>query len=408
MAADFRISLTIACIASFVSFTQAQRIKILADRAFDQMQYSSADSLYTIYFEKYGDTSSLIKRAYCHNYQGKYIDGISFFERTGKWVYKEVKWCTDYARSLQLNAQADSSVAVAQRCLTAFGFSDKLSQIISSQSMADPSTTDNLPLLTEIPFDDHDEVSCPIPYKDKIIFTAPGSSNNIKDPWTGLPFYRLYVGDAATRKSKSIEIEMATEYHVGSAALYDDKLMYFTSNSLKPSKYHEHNLHIAMAGKTSDGKWVHSGIFPYSSPEFSTAYPCFSDNDSIMIFSADMQGGKGGFDLYMCTWELGKWAVPKHLSNICTDGLEIFPWIEGNHTLYFASDGLMGAGGLDIFKVNISDLLTAIPINLGKPYNSAADDFSYVLQGEKAYLCSNRFGKDKIYIIQNIYSSLKH
>ena len=401
MGADFKVLIIVLYIICFPFLSQGQRMKVLADRAFDQMQYATADELYSTYFEKFNDTSSLIKQAYCHIYQGHYQQAISLFDRTRKWVYKDVKWCTDYARSLQYFGQSDSSIAVANRCVNAFGYTDKLGLIISTQSNADQSHTDSSSKLTELHLEGHESTACPVSYKNQIIFTAPGSPQNKKDPWTGLPFSQLYIGDVTTGKSKPIDIEMANDYHVGSAALYDDKLMYFTSNSIKPSKYHEHNLHIAMAGKTSDGKWVHNGIFQYSSPEYSTAYPCFSANDSIMIFCADKPGGKGGFDLYMCIWDLGRWAVPKHLSNISSSGQDVFPWIEGNHTLYFASDGLPGNGGLDIYKISLQDIAEGIPKPLDKPINSYADDFALSIKEGVFYLTSNRSGQDKIYFINN-------
>src|SRR5690606_24679691 len=74
----------------------------------------------------------------------------------------------------------------------------------------------------------------------------------------------------------------------------------------------------------------------------------------------------------------------------------------------YASNGLMGIGGLDVFRAAVTpDSSFALPENLGYPINSVLDDFGMVLNGEetKGYITSNRkddFGnskRDEIYRI---------
>jgi hypothetical protein len=403
MEVGFKIFFVCVCLLTMRNNIEAQRSRILADRAFEQLQYAIADSLYSTCFEKYNDTTILIKRAYTNRLMGKHREACDIFERAGKWVYRELNWCTDYATSLQQILQTDSSILVAQRCLNLHGNSDRLSHLITSQTEKDLWISDSTVSLSEIFFEGFEEMSSAVPYQDKIIFTAAAPSTVDKDSWTGLSYYRLHIGDPATGKSLPINIEMASYYHIGGAAIYDNNMMYFTSNSLKANKDDEHHLHIAKAGKTIDGKWVHSGIFPYSSPEFSTAYPCFSSNDSIIVFSADMKGGKGGFDLYLSRWSNGKWMTPEHLKEISTSGKDIFPWIDADDTLYFATDGWNGMGGLDVYKISLREIKSTTATNLGKPYNSPADDFSYITHRNKTYISSNRSGKDKIYLIKHNY-----
>ena len=63
--------------------------------------------------------------------------------------------------------------------------------------------------------------------------------------------------------------------------------------------------------------------------------------------------------------------------------------------LYFASDGHLGLGGLDIFKTQLdaNGMPTKIE-NLGEPFNSPQDDFALIIEPEKerGYLTSNRGG----------------
>jgi len=73
--------------------------------------------------------------------------------------------------------------------------------------------------------------------------------------------------------------------------------------------------------------------------------------------------------------------------------------------LYFTSDALLGFGGFDIFKAELSDSgIARDPENMGLPINSAGDDFGFLIQTETntGYISSNRDGNrgsasDQIY-----------
>ena len=71
--------------------------------------------------------------------------------------------------------------------------------------------------------------------------------------------------------------------------------------------------------------------------------------------------------------------------------------------MYFASDGHIGLGGLDIFVTNVTDAETISEIiNIGEPANSSRDDFAFVIDEDTkfGYLSSNRnggLGDDDIY-----------
>ena len=48
------------------------------------------------------------------------------------------------------------------------------------------------------------------------------------------------------------------------------------------------------------------------------------------------------------------------------------------HKLFFASDGHIGLGGLDIFEIDLFDPVREVQ-NLGAPFNTYRDDFYFVL-----------------------------
>ena len=78
-----------------------------------------------------------------------------------------------------------------------------------------------------------------------------------------------------------------------------------------------------------------------------------------------------------------------------TEGQEMFPWINSKGELFFASNGHIGLGGLDVFIMSVSkngsfDKL----LNVGLPVNSQHDDFAFTMNSDNitGYFSSNRTG----------------
>ena len=88
--------------------------------------------------------------------------------------------------------------------------------------------------------------------------------------------------------------------------------------------------------------------------------------------------------------------------SINTEGNELFPYVRDSVTIYFASDGHPGMGGLDLFKATLDSTGQWIVTHMGAPINSAADDFGITFEGDKerGFFSSNRGdarGWDHIY-----------
>ena len=124
-------------------------------------------------------------------------------------------------------------------------------------------------------------------------------------------------------------------------------------------------------------------------------HPTISADEKVVIFSAEMNGGYGGKDLWMVTRVArGQWSEPANLGPaVNTDGDEMFPFLHNDGSLYFASNGHVGMGGLDIFKSELDDNgIYVSAINLKSPINSSADDFGMIVErkSERGYFTSNR------------------
>jgi outer membrane protein OmpA-like peptidoglycan-associated protein len=82
-----------------------------------------------------------------------------------------------------------------------------------------------------------------------------------------------------------------------------------------------------------------------------------------------------------------------------TEGNESFPFIaDDNTTLYFASSGKPGYGGLDIFQIDLAKGTEAV--NMEKPLNTEKDDFDFTFNKAKniGFLSSNRNGTDDLFL----------
>jgi len=125
--------------------------------------------------------------------------------------------------------------------------------------------------------------------------------------------------------------------------------------------------------------------------------------DGKTLYFASIREDNIGFDpnnptsdiWYSTKNENGTWSKAKNLGpNINTPGNEKSPFIHSDsQTLYFSSDGHKGLGGYDIFFSKYRNQEWGIPVNLGYPINTKANDLGFVVntQGTKAYFASNKF-----------------
>lgn len=121
----------------------------------------------------------------------------------------------------------------------------------------------------------------------------------------------------------------------------------------------------------------------------------FPDGDRLVI-SVKKRRGEGGYDLYESARnEEGKWSRPKTLgARINTWGDEITPFVAADgQSIFFASNGLQGMGGFDVFKTTRNGAGGwSEPEHLGYPVNSVDDDLAFVVgaKGQLGYVSSRR------------------
>lgn len=126
-------------------------------------------------------------------------------------------------------------------------------------------------------------------------------------------------------------------------------------------------------------------------------HPCISADGLQLYFASNRNGGYGGYDIWYCTRTSvnGKWSKPKNAGDVInSENDELFPYLRNDSTLYFASNGHIGMGGLDIFRVNYDAKGKEYILNLMSPINSPSDDYGISFRDslEEGYFSSNRPG----------------
>ena len=119
--------------------------------------------------------------------------------------------------------------------------------------------------------------------------------------------------------------------------------------------------------------------------------PSLSADGRTLYFVSDRRGGQGRRDIWVSSLMTnGVWSKAKNVGKpVNTVYDELSPFIHvNNKTLYFASNGLTGFGGYDLFYTT-KDTASQWkePINIGAPINNHEDQFSlYVTaDGKKGY-----------------------
>lgn len=152
---------------------------------------------------------------------------------------------------------------------------------------------------------------------------------------------------------------------------------------------------IMVSAKKGNG-WAPAEEIVLCADSFTVGHPAISVDEKTLYFASDMPGGLGGKDLWKIELDKQRKPVgsPVNLGPmINTAGDEMFPYVT-EKALYFASNGLIGMGGLDNFKAPFSGDGFSVPENLKFPINSAADDFGICIETktENGFFTSSRAG----------------
>lgn len=157
-------------------------------------------------------------------------------------------------------------------------------------------------------------------------------------------------------------------------------------------------VHKTYSAKKIQGKWTQIKELELSPKYYSTVHPTVSADGKRLFFASNMPGTFGKYDIYVSEINQdGSLGVAKNLGQkVNTKNNDLYPKLVNGTSLFYASDGHKGYGGLDLFVVQVKQKKVGWSTNLGSNINSNSDDFAIALQGNgQGYVVSNRGNQEQ-------------
>ncbi len=221
--------------------------------------------------------------------------------------------------------------------------------------------------------------------KNDLVFTSDRSAAAGNDiyGWTGEKFSDLFLSSKDDKGNFGAPVPFSevlnSPYNEGASCFSKDFTeCYFTrcGSNQTDNDYCK----IYYSYKTDDS-WSDPQSIQVFNDSSNVSQPFLSADGKELYIAADVDGGYGGKDIYVLTKTAEGWGNPLNLGpNVNTTGEETFPYLAEDGKLYFASNGQMGMGGLDIFSASRIKNQWGNVQNLKSPVNSGADDLAIMFE----------------------------
>ncbi len=189
-----------------------------------------------------------------------------------------------------------------------------------------------------------------------------------------------------------LEDEVNTEFDEGTPSFSKDgNTMYYTYCAQDPEGPRTSEIYVSTRSSAKWGKGTRASIVKDSVTAL--GHPAVSPDGKYLYYVSDAVDGFGGKDIFRSRLVGNDFGPMENLGpDINTPGDEMFPYVRDSVTLYFASNGHPGMGGLDLFKATQDSTGKWHVENLKAPINSMGDDFGITFEGdkEKGFFSSNR------------------
>jgi peptidoglycan-associated lipoprotein len=250
---------------------------------------------------------------------------------------------------------------------------------------------------------------------DEIVFSSSRESatGSGEDPITGERYMDLFSASQDKKGNWStpepLNSTINTDYNEGTVT-FDKKYrqLYFTRCiSDEDNSYACDIYRSSLMGNKYGPSEVVELINRDENDSSQVGHPCFTVDNSYLMFVSDMPGGFGGKDLWYVAYDDKEdtFGEPVNMGpNVNSAGDEMFPAMRYDGALYYSSTTLGKMGGLDIVRAmpdeGVMQFQTAEPMPY--PINSSNDDFSLVFRDneDSGIFTSGRTGgkgKDDLY-----------
>lgn len=386
-----------------------------ADKLFDRFEYVNAAREYL----KLTDTGKA--DTYVYNRLGDCYYNVFNAKESSKWYAKAIEkeqaaeTYFRYAQMLKATSKYEEATVQMQKFAT-LAPNDKRAQNVSNESNYLNKLLGNTKLFEVSPLGINSKNSDFGAYlKDNAIYFASARNTARKSyEWNNQPFLDVYKVDytnGAVSGQPTAVPSLNTKFHEGPVTISaDGNTLYFSRESFFENEFEKTTDKKSKLGKMflykaiKDGdKWIDISSVNLNNKAYNTSSPSLTKDGNALYFISDRPGSLGKTDVWKAAVnEDGSFGTPENLGpNVNTEGNELSAFIADDNTLYFASNGKQGLGGLDVFAYDTTTGNEAI--NLGKPVNSEKDDFGFTFNQAQnvAFMSSNRdggIGDDDVYL----------
>lgn len=403
----------------FATAVNAQTNKFKrAEALYQAGGYNEAIDIYKDELDKIKDKQELamcfFKIGNCYRHIGNSRQAEGFYQKAIARECQNPKVYLYYADMLRMGEKYDQAIEQYQKYKSLVP-GDKLADVgiqscdLAKQWTETPSgyeITNMRGLNTK--FNEYSPVFASADYTTMLLTSSrEGTAGNKKSAVTGEYFSDLFITERNAQgtwsKPQSVSDNINTIHEEGSATLSADfNTMYFSRCMV--SKRGKQGCQLYMAKRAEQG-WLMPEAINVAHDSVIVAHPSLSDDGLTLYFVSDMVGGYGGLDIWKLTRASASdnFGEPVNLGpSINTSANEMFPFAHPDGSLYFASNGHPGMGGLDLFKAMPAGSEWSVE-NMRYPMNSPSDDFGIVFERDReaGYFSSRRAkgrGGDDIYM----------
>jgi len=215
-----------------------------------------------------------------------------------------------------------------------------------------------------------------------------GSTGGFLAPEDALPYEDIYVTYRVNDKwtpARNVGPSINTDSHDACIAVSaDGKQLFIYRGATNGGDIYASTLFDSISYRWSTPESLGSQVnTKYQEPSISMT----ADNQ-VIYFSSNRPGGMGGLDIYVSRRDRnGQWGEAVNVGvPINTPQDDDAPFIHSDgKTLYFSSRGHGTMGGYDIFKCYLENGKWTEPENLGFPINTADDNTYFVLSADNRH-----------------------
>ncbi|MFK7906888.1 MAG: tetratricopeptide repeat protein [Chitinophagales bacterium] len=384
------ISLVIVCLLMGVEVALAQSNTLnKANDYFDHAEYSKSIELYKKVLKKNeSDKIALEQIAHAYRLINHSVEAEQWYQRAMVFNSNNSLLKYYYAQALMTNGKYTEAAKYFEEYAQKVPYDQRGKRFAEScRNISNSQLGSEMYQLQKLGFNSTASESNPSFYKGGLVFTsAEAKSVDI--------YYTQAQNQQWTNPTILVGMDESNQYEGAICFNKSGNKAYFSRNVGRENQTGKSHLKMYEADLVGN-QWTNVRELPFNDKFYSVAHPALSADGHTLYFSSDMSGGYGGKDLYKSMYENGTWTKPRNLGNtINTEGDEINPFAQPNGALYYASNGLGGFGGFDVFGATPISATKWKTENVGTPINSSSNDFGLILTDDfkLGYFSSNRKG----------------